>query len=76
MQVANEAGDAEPKKAYPLAELQLIGSVRLPRGVDRTKLEQYLSDKDFWAVFKMKREAFRNLQSWKQQELKKRANLF
>ena len=27
------------QKTYPLAELQLIGSVRLPRGVDRTKLE-------------------------------------
>ena len=27
------------QKMYPLAEIQLIGSVRLPRGVDRTKLE-------------------------------------
>ena len=86
------------QKMYPLAEIQLIGSVRLPRGVDRTKLEvrhlqpsflppltpcvcvivpqHYLSDEDFWSVFKMTRDSFRALQPWKQLDLKKRANLF
>lgn len=63
-------------KEYPLSELLLIGSVRLPRGVDRTKLELYLSDDDFRAVFKMSRASFQSLQPWKKLDLKKRANLF
>jgi hypothetical protein len=66
----------EVKKVYPLKDLQLIGSVRLPKGVDRTKLEQYLSDEDFKAVFKMERASFAGLQAWKKLDLKKRANLF
>ncbi|CAI8057780.1 Actin-binding LIM protein 2 [Geodia barretti] len=76
VQMSRGTSSNKPTKMYPLAEIQLIGSVRLPRGVDRTKLEHYLSDEDFWSVFKMARDSFRALQPWKQLDLKKRANLF
>jgi hypothetical protein len=76
VQMSRGTSSNKPTKMYPLAEIQLIGSVRLPRGVDRTKLEHYLSDEDFWSVFKMTRDSFRALQPWKQLDLKKRANLF
>jgi actin-binding LIM protein len=76
LHLSRENSVGEVKKVYPLKDLQLIGSVRLPKGVDRTKLEQYLSDEDFKAVFKMERASFAGLQAWKKLDLKKRANLF
>eukprot|EP00118_Oscarella_pearsei_P006236 m.28320 g.28320 ORF g.28320 m.28320 type:complete len:507 (+) comp30679_c0_seq2:93-1613(+) len=61
---------------YPLAALTGHGIYKLPKGVDRTKLEMYLSDKDFKTVFGMNLEEFGHLAMWKQRDLKKRANLF
>jgi hypothetical protein len=48
----------------------------LPPGVDSGKKEEYLSDADFEAVFKMKKDAFAKLPGWKKTELKKSNNLF
>lgn len=76
LRMSHETSLGEAKQTYPLEELQLIGSVRLPKDVDRTRLEQYLSDKDFQAVFRMSRESFYQLQAWKKIDLKKKANLF
>jgi len=38
--------------------------------------QQHLSDEDFQEVFRMDRDAFRSLQSWKQIDLKKKVHLF
>ncbi len=48
----------------------------LPKGVDATKLETYLSDLDFRIVFGMTREAFDKLPKWKQDTQKKSVYLF
>ncbi|XP_065882928.1 actin-binding LIM protein 1-like isoform X2 [Dysidea avara] len=61
---------------YPLKELQLIGKMKLPADVDRTKLERHLSDEEFYQVFNMAKEGFYKLAKWKQISLKKNAYLF
>lgn len=74
----SSAGELVSKElaVYPLKELQLIGTMRLPRDVNRTKLEQHLSDEEFHRVFGTNRASFYCLQMWKQLDLKKKANLF
>jgi len=47
-----------------------------PDGVDPLRLEVYLNEEDFYEALSMTREEFYNLQSWKQADLKKKANLF
>jgi len=77
--MSRESSAGEPKgevKIYPLKDLQLSNVVRLPRDVNRTKLELHLSDEDFQKAFRMDRKSFYSLQQWKQIDLKKRANLF
>lgn len=49
---------------------------KLPRGIDKTKLETYLSEEEFENVFSMTREEFYRLPKWKQQARKKEALLF
>jgi hypothetical protein len=66
----------EPQSVYPLEQLQGQGSYKLPRGVDRMRLEDYLSDADFKVAFNMTRDQFAKLASWKQRDLKRRAKLF
>uniref|UniRef100_A0A8C9XKB2 Actin-binding LIM protein 2 n=1 Tax=Sander lucioperca TaxID=283035 RepID=A0A8C9XKB2_SANLU len=50
--------------------------VKLPREVDRTRLERHLSPEDFQQVFGMTLEQFDRLALWKKNDLKKRARLF
>uniref|UniRef100_A0A665U584 Actin binding LIM protein family, member 2 n=1 Tax=Echeneis naucrates TaxID=173247 RepID=A0A665U584_ECHNA len=50
--------------------------VKLPRDVDRTRLERHLSPEDFQMVFGMTLEQFDRLALWKRNDLKKRAHLF
>lgn len=64
----------ELKDFYPLAEL--MQKARLPPSIDRQHLELYLSDEEFQATFKMNKEAFKALKTWKQNELKKGAQIF
>jgi len=49
---------------------------KLPKGVDPTKLEMYLSDPDFEKAFKMTRKSFEKYSQWKQAEIKKSVSLF
>ncbi|VDL61440.1 unnamed protein product [Hymenolepis diminuta] len=49
---------------------------RPPKGVDRTRLEIYLSDAEFQKVFKLSRVAFYRLPEWKRNDLKRRVDLF
>uniref|UniRef100_A0A671XPY7 Actin-binding LIM protein 2 n=1 Tax=Sparus aurata TaxID=8175 RepID=A0A671XPY7_SPAAU len=50
--------------------------VKLPRDVDRTRLERHLSPEDFKQVFGMTLEQFDRLALWKKNDLKKAARLF
>jgi len=49
---------------------------KLPRGADKTKLETYLTDEEFSEVFKMTRDEFYKLPTWKQGFKKKEVLLF
>lgn len=54
----------------------LTTNYKLPRGVDKTKLETYLSEEEFEKVFSMTRDEFYQLPQWKQQSRKKEVLLF
>ncbi|NXU82107.1 VILI protein, partial [Oreotrochilus melanogaster] len=66
----------EKLETFPLDVLVNTAAEDLPRGVDPSRKECHLSDRDFEAVFGMKRSAFGNLPLWKQQKLKKDKGLF
>jgi len=67
----------EPSPAYSFNYEELKKSVGdLPKGVDPSKKEQYLSDADFEKVLGSPRGEFAKLKPWKQQQLKKAAGLF
>ncbi|KAM9284158.1 villin-1 isoform 2-T2 [Cariama cristata] len=61
---------------FPLHVLVNTSAEDLPRGVDPSRKEYYLSNEDFQAVFGMSRPAFSTLPLWKQQKLKKDKGLF
>ncbi|KAM6078165.1 villin-1 isoform 2-T4 [Theristicus caerulescens] len=63
-------------ETFPLHVLVNTAAEDLPQGVDPSRKEYHLSDKDFQAVFGMSRSAFGNLPLWKQQKLKKDKGLF
>jgi len=50
--------------------------VSADKSLDATKLETYISDKDFTLVFEMPREEFQKLPKWKQEAKKKAAGMF
>lgn len=58
---------------YPLSELQ---QQPLPEGVNPSRLESYLTDQDFEEVFKVSKDEFYNLPTWKQCNMKKSVKLF
>uniref|UniRef100_A0A673SM51 Actin binding LIM protein family member 3 n=1 Tax=Suricata suricatta TaxID=37032 RepID=A0A673SM51_SURSU len=65
-------------RIYPY-ELLLVttrGRNRLPKDVDRTRLERHLSQEEFYQVFGMTISEFDRLALWKRNELKKQARLF
>uniref|UniRef100_A0A8I5TYT8 Actin binding LIM protein family member 3 n=1 Tax=Pongo abelii TaxID=9601 RepID=A0A8I5TYT8_PONAB len=67
-----------PQNIYPY-ELLLVttrGRNRLPKDVDRTRLERHLSQEEFYQVFGMTISEFDRLALWKRNELKKQARLF
>lgn len=74
--VKEPAGSSEfldPKtNKFQLAELQN----NVPKGVNSQRRQDYLDDKTFEQVFKMKREEFEKLKDWKQRDLKKANKLF
>uniref|UniRef100_A0A8C2Z9Y9 Actin-binding LIM protein 2 n=1 Tax=Cyclopterus lumpus TaxID=8103 RepID=A0A8C2Z9Y9_CYCLU len=63
---------------YPYEMLSVTHrvKVKLPREVDRTRLERHLSPEDFQQVFGMTLEKFDRLALWKKTDLKKKARLF
>ncbi|XP_040460470.1 villin-1 isoform X1 [Falco naumanni] len=67
---------ADKLETFPLDVLVNTSATDLPKGVDPSKKECHLSDRDFQDVFGMSRSAFGNLPLWKQQQLKKDKGLF
>uniref|UniRef100_A0A669EXW9 Actin binding LIM protein family, member 3 n=1 Tax=Oreochromis niloticus TaxID=8128 RepID=A0A669EXW9_ORENI len=63
---------------YPYESLIVTtrGRNRLPKDVDRARLERHLSPEEFVQVFSMTVEEFDRLALWKRNELKKQARLF
>ncbi|XP_051530759.1 actin-binding LIM protein 2-like [Myxocyprinus asiaticus] len=71
-------GGMREYKVYPYEMLAVThkARVKLPRDVDRTRLERHLSPEDFYSVFGMTIEQFDRLALWKKNDLKKKARLF
>ncbi|XP_032885498.1 actin-binding LIM protein 3 isoform X9 [Amblyraja radiata] len=65
-------------KIYPFHLLMVTtrGRHKLPKDVDRTRLERHLSPEDFYRVFGMTLAEFDRLALWKRNEMKKQARLF
>ncbi|CAH2299738.1 actin-binding LIM 2 isoform X8 [Pelobates cultripes] len=65
-------------KIYPYETLIVTNQVRvkLPKDVDRTRLERHLSVEEFHSVFGMTIEEFDRLALWKRNDMKKKALLF
>jgi len=61
------------KSVYSYAELT---SESLPRGADPTQKEVYLSDEEFESIFKMKKEDYEKIPSWRRETLKKKVGLY
>ncbi|KAM5159158.1 actin-binding LIM protein 2 isoform 10-T10 [Callospermophilus lateralis] len=66
------------RRVYPYDALIVTNRIRvkLPKDVDRTRLERHLSPEEFQAVFGMSVEEFDCLALWKRNDLKKKALLF
>ncbi|XP_068611696.1 actin-binding LIM protein 2 [Brachionichthys hirsutus] len=71
-------GGMREYKIYPYEILSVTHrvKVKLPRDVDRTRLERHLSPEDFQQVFGMTLGQFDRLALWKKNDLKKAARLF
>uniref|UniRef100_A0A8C4X1X1 Actin binding LIM protein 1b n=1 Tax=Eptatretus burgeri TaxID=7764 RepID=A0A8C4X1X1_EPTBU len=65
-------------KKYPYEALIITNRIRskLPKDVDRARLERHLSPEEFYQVFGMSIQEFDRLALWKRNDLKKRARLF
>lgn len=63
---------------YPYEALLVTtrGRNRLPKDVDRARLERHLSAEEFYQVFGMTMVEFDRLALWKRNEMKKQARLF
>jgi hypothetical protein len=46
------------------------------QGLDKTKLEQYLSEEEFKTVLQMTKDEFYALPPWKQNKLRQQASLY
>ncbi|XP_060951733.1 actin-binding LIM protein 2 [Limanda limanda] len=71
-------GGMRDYKVYPYEILAVTHrvKVKLPRDVDRTRLERHLSPEDFQQVFGMTLDQFDRMALWKKNDMKKRARLF
>ncbi|XP_029934119.1 actin-binding LIM protein 1-like isoform X2 [Myripristis murdjan] len=67
----------EPK-VYPYEMLNVAnrGRIKLPKDVDRTRLERHLAPDLFFKIFGMKMQEFDKLPLWKRNDMKRKVNLF
>ncbi|XP_049320573.1 actin-binding LIM protein 1-like [Astyanax mexicanus] len=65
-------------KVYPYEMLTVTnrGRAKLPKDVDRTRLERHLSSEVFFNIFRMEIHEFDRLPLWKRNDMKKKAKLF
>ncbi|XP_037836758.1 actin-binding LIM protein 1 isoform X3 [Kryptolebias marmoratus] len=65
-------------KVYPYEMLKVTnrGRVKLPRDVDRARLERHLSPGSFFKLFGIDIQEFDKLPLWKRNDMKKKADLF
>uniref|UniRef100_A0A3Q2QQU1 Actin binding LIM protein 1a n=1 Tax=Fundulus heteroclitus TaxID=8078 RepID=A0A3Q2QQU1_FUNHE len=65
-------------KVYPYEMLMITsrGRAKLPRDVDRTRLERHLAPETFFEIFGMEIKEFDRLPLWKRNDMKKKAKLF
>ncbi|XP_032073181.1 villin-1 [Thamnophis elegans] len=61
---------------YPLEKLVNVAGEDLPKDIDPSRKEQYLSEEDFFQIFGMSQQDFAALPLWKQTSLKKAKGLF
>lgn len=66
------------QKIYPYEMLMVThrGRIKLPPGVDRTRLERHLSSEEFLRLFEMPIEEFDRLSLWKRNDMKRKLSLF
>ncbi|CAL8357428.1 unnamed protein product [Boreogadus saida] len=66
------------KQVYPYEMLMITsrGRAKLPREVDRTRLERHLAPDTFFDIFGMEIQEFDMLPLWKRNDMKKKAKLF
>ncbi|KPP77228.1 actin-binding LIM protein 3-like [Scleropages formosus] len=78
MNVQPHLGPCLLMQIYPYETLIVTtrGRNRLPKDVDRARLERHLSPEEFYQVFAMTMTDFDRLALWKRNELKKQARLF
>uniref|UniRef100_UPI00398F0D76 actin-binding LIM protein 2 isoform X11 n=1 Tax=Pristiophorus japonicus TaxID=55135 RepID=UPI00398F0D76 len=71
-------GKNRSHKIYPYEMLAVTmkARVKLPKDVDRTRLERHLSPEEFYRVFGLTIEEFNRLALWKRNDMKKKARLF
>ncbi|XP_078259380.1 villin-1-like [Rhinoraja longicauda] len=67
---------SESWQTYPLDQLLHKLPEELPPGVDPTRKEDYLSDKEFEKIFDTTRYKFNSMPEWKQKNLKKAKGFF
>uniref|UniRef100_A0A4W5LRZ1 HP domain-containing protein n=1 Tax=Hucho hucho TaxID=62062 RepID=A0A4W5LRZ1_9TELE len=67
----------EPKVVpYEMLTITSRGRAKLPREVDRTRLERHLAPETFFDIFGMEIQEFDRLPLWKRNNMKKKAKLF
>ncbi|XP_031140155.1 actin-binding LIM protein 1 isoform X2 [Sander lucioperca] len=71
-------GGGREFQVYPYEMLMITsrGRAKLPRDVDRTRLERHLAPEKFFDIFGMEIQEFDRLPLWKRNDMKKKAKLF
>uniref|UniRef100_G3NHV0 Actin binding LIM protein 1a n=2 Tax=Gasterosteus aculeatus aculeatus TaxID=481459 RepID=G3NHV0_GASAC len=71
-------GGGREFQVYPYEMLMITsrGRAKLPRDVDRTRLERHLAPEMFFDIFGMEMKEFDRLPLWKRNDMKKKAKLF
>ena len=76
MQLARHVSKVLREYTQTYSYEQLKQKETLPASVDKTKLEEYLSDEEFASVFGMSRADWLKVPAWKRGPIKKDKGLF
>uniref|UniRef100_A0A667XGU8 HP domain-containing protein n=1 Tax=Myripristis murdjan TaxID=586833 RepID=A0A667XGU8_9TELE len=67
---------SSPVYPYEMLNVANRGRIKLPKDVDRTRLERHLAPDLFFKIFGMKMQEFDKLPLWKRNDMKRKVNLF